>query len=80
MDLEEVKNARYSVFKSSREKYGNVFVAIEELCKHIEAYRNDEVSICWSNGITLCVNGVMQAGGMNNVSKWILEYSKATVD
>lgn len=64
-------------FKRLRKQYGDVFIAIETLCKHIEAYRNDEISICWSNGITLRVNGVMQAGGMPNVSKWILENSKS---
>jgi hypothetical protein len=63
-----------------REQYGDVFESIEVLCKHFEAYRRDDVSICWGNGITLRVNGVMQAGGINNVAKWILEHSEYQVD
>ena len=65
-----------AAFARMREQYGEVFEAIEVLCKHIKAYRHDEVSICWSNGITLRVNGFMQAGGMNNVAKWIREHSE----
>lgn len=54
-----------------------VLAAIKVLCKHIHAYRKDgdKVSICWSNGINLRVNGMMYAGGMHSVAEWIWKNS-----